>query len=206
LKALVARKMKHLFVIAGVPIMHAPVAAALALFGASPTKIDSEDDLRDSWVAENNRPEMEKLLAMLFDFGKASGTQVSILSGDVHVATIGAISSSRAAHRHASGQPARIHQVVSSAIGCMPPGGTNLSLIKVGIDLAKGRHDLGDGFVGQLLPFQGAETPFFLNRRNFAVIKVTDGAGAPDGRLWIDFFCEEPGGVVVRQQLLTPTA
>jgi phosphodiesterase/alkaline phosphatase D-like protein len=204
LKALVARKMKHLFVVAGVPIMHAPVAAALALFGASPSKVDAEDDLRDSWVAENNRPEMEKLLGMLFEFSKASGTQVSILSGDVHVATIGSITSSRPEHRPASGQPARIHQVVSSAIGCLPPSGTNLALIKAGIGIVNGRHDLGRDLVGQLHRFEGASNPYFLDRRNFAIVKVTDGAAAPDGRLWIDFFCEEPTGVVVRQLRLPP--
>jgi phosphodiesterase/alkaline phosphatase D-like protein len=207
LNTLVARKMKHLFVVVGVPVMHAPVAAALALFGASPHKVDAEDDLRDAWVAANNRAELEKLLTMLFDFGKASGTQVSILSGDVHVSTIGAVLSSRPEHRHASGQPARIHQVVSSAIGCMPPSGTNLALIKAGIGTVSGRLELGRDLLGQLFPFDGSPNFYFLDRRNFAVIKVADGPGAAvDGRLWIDYFCEEPTGVVLHQQRLTPTA
>ena len=51
--------------------------------------------------------------------------------------------------------------------------------------------------MGQLFPFEGSPDFYVLDRRNFAIIRVTEGpgAGVPDGRLWVDFFCEEPGGV-----------
>jgi hypothetical protein len=206
LQGLQARKLKHLFVVLGVPMIHAPVAAALGVFEVIPGTEEAEDDLRDSWVAPNNLGEARRVLLSLFNFAKASGTQVSILSGDVHVATIGAIESSLPAHRGPTGAPARIHQVVSSGIGYMPPSGTAAWLMKKGIAAVEGRIQLtGNDIAGQLLSFQGSGDRYFMGRRNFAVIKVSDATGKafdPHRNVWVDYFCEEPTGIVLREQCL----
>lgn len=208
LQALVAakRNLKHLFVVAGVPIMHAPVAAALGVFGILPGTEEPEDDLRDSWASPNNLGETRRLLLSLFNFAKDSGTQVSILSGDVHVATIGAIESSLPRHRSADGTPARIHQVVSSGIGYMPPSGIAAWIIKKGIAAVNGCIKLsGNDIVGQLLPFQGSSDRYLLAQRNFAVIKVSNQAGTaidPHQNLWIEYYSEDRDQVVMREQCL----
>jgi PhoD-like phosphatase len=209
LAGLAAKKLKYLHVVAGVPMVHAPVAAALGLFQIVPGTEEAEDDLRDSWASPNNLGEARQLLLMLFNFAKASGTQVSILSGDVHVATVAAIESSLPAHRGAHG-PARIHQIVSSGIGYMPPTGMAANLIKKGIALVDGCIKLaGKDIVGQLLPFQGSGDRYLLARRNFAIVKMSDSSGnAWDAHrnLWVDYHCEEGDAVVVREQCLMPTA
>jgi phosphodiesterase/alkaline phosphatase D-like protein len=206
LEGLAKKNLKHLFVVTGVPIVHAPVAAALYAFEIAPGVEEAEDDLRDSWAAPNNLSETRRLLLTLFNFGRAAGTQVSILSGDVHVATVGAIESSLPAHRGPTGAAARIHQVVSSGIGYMPPSGVAGWLIKKAIASVDGSVRLaGMDIVGQLLPFQGSPHRYLLARRNFAIVKVSDRTGEKvdaHRNVWVDYYCEEGDSVVVREQCL----
>ncbi len=206
LKALAGKRLKHLYVVAAVPFVHAPVAAALAIFDALPGTEGPLDDLRDSWAAPNNLGEARRVLLSLFNFAKESGTPVTVVSGDVHVATIGAIESHLPAHRGGNGTPTRIHQVVASGIGHTPPTGRELWILKKGIGVADGCIRLaGKDVVGQLLPFQGSPDRYLLARRNFAIVKMSDAGGRafdPHGNLWVEYVCEEGDEIVVREQCL----
>ena len=106
LEAQVGVGLKRLFVITGVPPLHARVAAASRLLERlGLTSVLS--DVRDAWMAPNNTEELRKLLNRLFEFRKRSpGTEVTSLSGDVHVGTTARLRSRVPFHkRNESDQP-----------------------------------------------------------------------------------------------------
>ncbi len=173
----------RVFIVAPVPVVHANVAAALALLEHAPGTPETLDDLRDSWVATNNRGELQTLLLRLFKAGQKR--QVTLLSGDVHVATLGEVRSTLQAHASAP----RIHQIVASGIGHPPPTGVAGWLMKLAV---RGSIELvGEDFVGRLRELDGRGTRV-LDTRNFAIIDPNDSRGEldPDRNLTVTFECE----------------
>src|SRR6185503_13597741 len=82
------------------------------------------EDLRDSWTAQNNQEEARRILSAFFGFKAASpSTELILLGGDVHVATLGSLESRLPEHVLPDGSAPRIHQIVSSGIGSPPPVG-----------------------------------------------------------------------------------
>lgn len=184
------RKLRHLFVVVGVPPMHVELAAALSILEATPWTEEPTDDLRDAWISKNNRREAERLLYRLFQFRRESpDTMVTLLSGDVHVGTLAQIESTVPRHQSPTGHPGRIFQVVSSGIGHAPPEGTLAWMLRqvgrMDVELASDIH-------GKLLRLSGIERNM-LCERNFAVLDPTDGSGErweADGNLRVLFHAE----------------
>ncbi|HYO52635.1 alkaline phosphatase D family protein [Archangium sp.] len=178
LEAQVGAGLERLFVITGVPPLHAKVAAASKLL----EKLGLTSflgDVRDSWMAPNNAEELRKLLNRLFEFRKRSpGTEVTLLGGDVHVGTTARLRSRMPFHKRDDSDQPEITQVVSSGIGSEPPNGLIRQVVEFGI--GSEQVDIyQDLFTGRLLELPGNPDGRVLFRRNFAVLDL--GAGGPGG-------------------------
>lgn len=82
-----------LFVVTSVPILHAPAVFADLIGGRA-----GELDLRDQWTYKPFRREQRDLVSLLFRTANASGQQIVVLGGDVHVGTVARIQSTRPEH------------------------------------------------------------------------------------------------------------
>lgn len=187
--------LKRLYVVSSIPLVHAAVSAALTLLRVIPGREGIEDDLRDAWVASNNRNECHRLAKWLFSLQtNHPELQVTVLAGDVHVATVGEIRSSLPLHRTSTGQKPRIHQVTSSGIGSPPPEGIPLFIIQRATRsvLSLGSSDV----TGRLMPVNGSRD-LVLARRNFAVLNLEDTEREvwdPYGNLHVSFHVENRRG------------
>lgn len=170
-----APRLKHVYVVSSIPPVHAQVAALLSLFEVTPWTEELTDDLRDTWVARNNRPEFADLVLPLFSALAANrGLRITVLGGDVHVATAGWIESRLSAHA-LDGRPARMHQIVSSGIGTLPPSAFETAAMKA---IMPGEIELvRDHVVGKLTNIEGLGDRV-LARRNFVVLSLEDAKGA----------------------------
>lgn len=192
LEAQVGAGLKRLYVVAGVPPLHAKVAAAsrlLETLGAT----SFLGDLRDSWMAPNNTEELRKLLNRLFEFRKRSvGTEVTFLSGDVHVGTTARLRSRVPFHKRTDSDQPEITQVVSSGIGAEPPGGIVRKVVELGIG-SEPVDMYQDLFTGKLLELPGNPEGRVLFRRNFAVLDLGlggKGGWDPDQNLRVRYYAE----------------
>jgi phosphodiesterase/alkaline phosphatase D-like protein len=170
--------LRRLYLVLGVPPVHAKLATVLAILKWLPIREDYAADLRDAWVSPRNRGESAALMETMLNFlDTHPGTDLTILAGDVHVANIGKL------ERH----PVEIWQVTSSGIGSPPPeGAAGWVLEKV----AREPVDLGAAVQGRLLPITRAGHDL-LRARNFALLKLDDGRGwDPEGALRVAFFSE----------------
>lgn len=113
-------KLDHLLIMLGVPIAYPRLVLLEWIFSSrllSPIKalssrgivasglvndfngdIELLDDLNDHWCARYHKKERNKLMAKLQDFGAKYATRITILSGDVHLASIGRFKAKE--HRH----------------------------------------------------------------------------------------------------------
>ena len=197
LKAAATLKLKHLFVMVGIPVVFAPIVGLLKLYEATPWREEMTDDLRDAWVAPNNAEELRRLLFRVFDFIKASPeTHVTLLSGDVHVGTLAAIHSTLTAHGGSASTPVVLHQITSSGIATAPPTGISAALLRA---VTGGAVELvGSSVTGQLLRLSGAKNAHLVSERNFVIISMSDESGNDwdaFGNQWVEF-CAEDGDAV----------
>ncbi|QRO01305.1 alkaline phosphatase family protein [Archangium violaceum] len=192
LEAQVPAGLKRLFVVTGVPPLHAKVAAASKLL----EKLGFDSflgDVRDSWMAPNNTEELRKLLNRLFEFRKRSpGTEVTSLSGDVHVGTTARLRSRVPFHKRSESDLPEITQVVSSGIGSMPPDGLIRKVVELGLG-SEAVDMYQDLFSGRLLELPGNPDGRVLFRRNFAVLDLGASGKAgwdPDQNLRVRYYAE----------------
>ncbi|MDB4949510.1 MAG: hypothetical protein JWM27_2159 [Gemmatimonadetes bacterium] len=201
-----AKGLKRLFVVSSIPLVHAQVAAALALLRFIPGREGVEDDLRDSWVSSNNRNECQRLAKWLFNVqleNADSRLQVTVLGGDVHVGALAELRSNLPAHVADARVPPRIFQVTSSGIGSPPPTGITLKLIRLatGGEVELGTPDV----VGRLIRVNGSHD-LTLTQRNFVILNLEDndkeGQWEPRGNLRVDFIVEHGDDCTVLPQVL----
>jgi len=190
LEARVSEGLKRLYVVTGIPPLHAQVAAACRLLeklGISSVL----GDVRDSWMAPNNSEELRKLLNRLFEFRKRSpGTEVTLLGGDVHVGTTARLRSRMPFHKRNDADQPELTQVVSSGIGSEPPDGLVRKVVELGTgaELVDMYQDL---YAGRLLELPGNPDGRLLFRRNFAVLELgSGGQWDPNRNLRVRFFAE----------------
>ncbi len=194
-----AKGLRYLLVIAGVPVIHVDIAAILGLQETTPWTEASTDDLRDSWIAKNNRAEARRLMMRLFRFqAENPKTQVAILSGDVHVGSLGRIRSEVPAHDVDRRIPT-VFQVVSSGIAYKAPSGLEAWVLR---RVTGGQIRITPDIYGELLPLDGVSGRL-LAQRNFAIVCMTDdGEQTWDehGNLYVTYYAE--GADVPLRQVL----
>jgi hypothetical protein len=183
LSSMISRRLRHLYVISAIPIVHVKVVGFINFANLIGWTGGIVEDLRDSWTAPNNQAECNQILNLLFNFAKDSPEcGICFLSGDAHVGTIAEIESSKREHQTAHGSKPVIPQVVSSGIGSPPPEGLAGLILRMAV--ADKLNLAGPDFRGSLLRFDSLDS-FILARRNFAIVREVENG------ISVTFFAEE---------------
>lgn len=117
-----ANTVEHILVVSSVPVVFVNSRSAARALQLFPGTQSLEDDLLDQWEHESHLVERTRLAMFLLRHAHRIRARVTIVSGDVHVASRGRIRSTRPDHVDAAELESTIHQVTSSAIVYPPPG------------------------------------------------------------------------------------
>lgn len=171
--------LRHLLVMSSIPVVHPDLTFAQQALDALPGQQDLEDDLHDQWNTYNHRTEQLRLLHRLLDFAEAQGTRVTILSGDVHVAALGTVESTRRPSRWLNAGV--INQLTSSPIVHPPPSRIVRWLLE---QLGREPRTLDRGITLQMQQFPGTDYRF-IARRNWLSLDFDE-----QGRIWVNWFVD----------------
>ncbi len=174
----------NLLVMTGLPVVYRDLSAAESLFDFTPWQEELTDDIKDHWRAKEHQGERLRLIEHLLDCHKRrvsasqSVKKTVILSGDVHVACLGAI-----IDRRVPGAFETIHQIVSSGIVHPPPSAFDWA----GISTIS--HDDNEFLYAEktveTLIIQAVGADKYIRTRNFSYLVEGD-----DGHLWANWVCE----------------
>ncbi len=172
--------LSHLFVMSSVPVVHPDLGLVEKLMGALPGQQAMEDDLRDHWTSPAHRAERLRLIHRLLQ-ASARGVRVTLLSGDVHVAALGLIESTREA---GSGPALSINQLTSSAI--VHPTSSALEVFVLE-HIARHVEQADRGIQIRMLDFPGTSR-CVMAARNFLTLQPD--APGQGGRYWANWWIE----------------
>ncbi|MDZ4828849.1 MAG: alkaline phosphatase D family protein [Phycisphaerae bacterium] len=179
----------HLLVVSSIPLVHLRFrAVSWILSNVVPGVQEIEDDLLDQWEHPAHLGERSRLLHTLLDHQRASGTRVTLLSGDVHAGAVGHIESTRATHREPNSLvPARIVQLTSSGIVHPSPNTWLRGVLELlGAD---GKKEFDPGMTTELVPIDSRTERLWT--RNFLFIDVESTSGGAPSQLWARFVAED---------------
>ncbi|PRQ02814.1 PhoD-like phosphatase [Enhygromyxa salina] len=151
------RKPRQVVVVSAVPVSHISGAVEYLV----PNSTELHDDIVDHWSSRSNRNDQARLLGKLFRLRQATGANVLLLSGDVHVGTVGEILCDDPRFLLDGESAARIHQGVSSAIAHEAPSGLTAHFVRY---LVRGEHVLRNSFSGRV--------DEVVTARNFSIVSV----------------------------------
>ena len=176
-----AGDMTHLFVMSSIPVVHPSFELLEKMLGIFPGQQELEDDLRDHWTSPPHKAERIRLIHRLLA-ASAKGIRITLLSGDVHVAAIGVLESSRTSvlnNAHV------INQLTSSGIVHPPPPGVALFFL----EQACQRVDQIDrDITGTMFEFP-TTSHRMIGSRNFLTLQP-DAPGNPAKRYWANWWAE----------------
>lgn len=173
--------MKHLFVMSSVPVVHPGLELIAQVLGVLPGQQEMEDDLRDHWSSSPHKAERLRLIHRLLQVA-GQGVRVTILSGDVHVAALGVIESTREDDR--SGNARVINQLTSSAIVHPPSSAMEVFVLE---HVARHVEQVDRGITTRMLDFP-TTSRCIKPCRNFLTLQP-DLPGAA-GRFWANWWVE----------------
>jgi len=208
-------KIKHLD---GLPVVGGLSKGLLNKVGGGTSQWNGDagllDDLHDHWNATGHQEERKVFIERLQKFAHDHSCRVSFLSGDVHMAAAGVLSTKNVSKYN---DPAYMTQIVSSAIVNTPPPNTVLKLIHYGLQ-KKNASKFSDQVEQQMLPIFTSDTDGtnrnakkdehrFMLRRNWTSIReraqTEEDPGALEFTIWAE---KEPkGSGSVGYQVDTPT-
>ncbi|HEX8381804.1 MAG TPA: alkaline phosphatase D family protein [Sphingomonas sp.] len=171
---------KHLMVMSSIPVVYPGFDTLERLLGALPGHQDLEDDLRDHWNSRPHKGERLRLIHRLLQLSQDEEVRSTILSGDVHVAALGVIESSRGQRGHG----AVINQMISSGVVHPGPGGVVLFALR---HLFDSTDEIDRGIAARMVDFPGTQDRF-IGRRNYLSLEP-DEDGRLD-RIWANWFVE----------------
>ncbi|GAA6143639.1 alkaline phosphatase D family protein [Hydrogenophaga sp. 5NK40-0174] len=177
---LAKQDMRHLFVMSSIPVVHPSFELLEKLLGVFPGQQELEDDLRDHWTSPPHKAERLRLVHRLLE-ASAKGVRITLLSGDVHVAAVGVIESSR------SDVPVNarvINQLTSSGIVHPPPPGVALFFLE---QACKNVETIDRGISGAMYEFP-TTSHRMIGCRNFMTLQA-DRPGSAD-RYWVNWWTE----------------
>ena len=174
-----SRGLRHLLVMSSIPVVHPDLTFVQQALDVLPGQQELEDDLHDQWNSYSHRTEQIRLLHRLLDFAEANGTRVTILSGDVHVAALGVVESTRRPSRWMNANV--INQLTSSPIVHPPPARIVRWLLeRLGAEV----RQIDRGITLQMLQFPGTDYRF-IARRNWLSLDVDE-----QRRIWVNWFVD----------------
>lgn len=176
---------RHVLVVSSIPLIYLRFAAWQEAAGRL---IDLDDDLRDQWESKRHLGERARLVMTLLTHASMSKSQVTVLSGDVHVGSHGRFDSRDASQSGADGLPVRLEQLTSSAI--VHPTAKAWQLFLMQIAGSESDEEI-NAFVTARLLSVGRER--YLRQRNWLAIDFDEprGVAAPPVRLWAQWFTEQ---------------
>ena len=176
-----AGDMKHLLVMSSIPVVHPSFELLEKLLGIFPGQQELEDDLRDHWTSPPHKAERLRLIHRLLKASEV-GTRVTLLSGDVHVAAVGVIESTRADVQ----ENARvINQLTSSGVVHPPPPGVALFFLEQACQQVE---TIDRGISGAMYEFPTTRHRM-IGCRNIMTIQP-DGPGQGE-RIWVNWWAED---------------
>ncbi|HZN95971.1 MAG TPA: hypothetical protein VFB81_24820, partial [Myxococcales bacterium] len=192
------RAARHVLLVSSIPLVYLRFGAMIESAGAT---INMRDDLLDQWESGHHSGERDRLLRNLLDHGRRAHTAITVLSGDVHVASCAQVRSTEPRHVPRGRSMAIIDQVTASGIVHAPP--PPAQFFGLNAISAQGPMSLGGGVETQLLP---VHEQLLLRERNYLAIEFDPPVEDPDPlhkpRMWIHWWAEET--VVQRQVVVEP--
>jgi hypothetical protein len=180
---------RHILVISSIPLVYLRYPG-LSRWVATTLDSGNADDLLDQWEHPAHQGERARLLNRLLEARAISDAQVTLISGDVHVAALGRVVSERREHlRVIAGRRetnAIITQITTSAIVNAPPSGIEMRVIELGS--SDGKAHCGNGVYTELLDVDNHNAR--LAARNFVSIGF-DRAERKRGQMWIEWVAED---------------
>nr|WP_255616895.1 alkaline phosphatase D family protein [Aurantimonas sp. VKM B-3413] len=154
----------RVLVLSSVPALGPRLSLVEATLDVVPHRSGFEDDLRDQWQSRVHRDEWRRFLEALAErAGSEAGGGVTVLSGEIHLATRGEM-------RLSGG--ATIHQLVASGISHPAPLGTYPILLGL---LARLGESPVEGTKIRILPLPGSRSTYCAER-NYLVLAREDEA------------------------------
>ena len=176
----------HLLFLSSIPVIYPSLRNVEAALAAIPGEQELEDDLRDHWCSRLHYGEQCRLVRRLFDFAKKANCRVTILSGDVHVAAFGRVTSTLPEHGDGA-HAARINQLISSAIVHTPPSLAQAFFIDHII--AGDPPALESGINAEMLEIPGTGSRLHASRNWLDLALDSDPMTPP--RLWANWWFED---------------
>jgi hypothetical protein len=171
---------KHLVVMSSIPVVYINSNMLEAALGWMPGQQELEDDFKDQWVSRTHMEERLRLIHRLLLFSKEAGCRVTIVSGDVHVAALGYIESTRDPEFDEANV---VNQLISSAMNHPPPSGLIIYMMeKVMGDKVE---EVDRGITARMLKFPGSSQRF-IGKRNWLSLTFDD-----KNRIWGEWYAED---------------
>ncbi|MEA2836915.1 MAG: hypothetical protein QOD89_1465 [Bradyrhizobium sp.] len=173
----------HLLVMSSIPVVYPGFDTLETLLRFVPGHQDLEDDLRDHWNSKPHKAERVRMIHNLLGLPRKQ-IRTTLLSGDVHVAALGIVESTRA-ETTAGNAEAVINQLISSGIVHPGPGGVVVFALQHLFDSA---DEMDRGIIGRMIQFPGSQAKFIGNR-NYLSIEPDVDVAKP--RLWCNWLAEK---------------
>lgn len=103
---------RRLIVVSSVPLLGPRLSILEAVMVAIPQMQKYEDDLRDQWQSRAHRSEWRRMLELLRGISELGQTDITIVSGEIHLATRGTMP---------LGQGRVLHQLIASGVAHRAP-------------------------------------------------------------------------------------
>jgi PhoD related phosphatase len=170
--------MAHLLIMSSIPVVHPTFGLLEKMLGALPGQQELEDDLRDHWTSPPHLQERLRLVHRLLRLSANKQCRVTLLSGDVHVAAVGAVESDR---NDVPPNARVINQLTSSGIvHPAPPAMARFFLEQA----CQKVETLDRGITATMYEFP-ATTRRLIGARNFLTLEPD-----ADNRLWANWWVE----------------
>lgn len=184
---------KHLIVMSSVPVVYVSGPSDLAGLVPWDPVSDPQDDLIDQWSDYRHVHEREVFVRALLKLGRETGVRVTLVCGDIHVATLALIESRR---EEDLGSNARmINQLTSSSVVNLPPGAFAAWSIQ---QLLDDPQNICRDVVGETVPLKDG-WPRLIAARNWLSIRPAE---SPAGSLLAEWHVE--GRKTCPPKIITP--
>jgi len=170
---------KHLLVLSSIPVVYPDFELIEDFLGFFPGQQEIEDDLKDHWLSRSHRMERLRMIHRLLAFAHEKRCRVTLLSGDVHVAAVGAIQSDRSSQEVPNANV--INQLISSAIVHPAPPAVVLFFLKRISDKVE---QVDRGITAEMLDFTGTDKKF-IGARNWLSLTLD-----AQQRIWAEWHVE----------------